>query len=341
MAVRKWQFACSVVIPTFRRANELTRALESADAQNIDDAFEVIVVDNNADGAARAQVRAFAARARRPVRYVHETRPGVSAARNRGLTLAQGELVAFLDDDEEADADWLARLVAAQRASNADAVFGWVEPVCDLPGPSPEDGLRSEGDAAAPIFLAPFARRFDEATGPVPPRLVARLGTGNSLFHRRVLGGERTFDPRFGLSGGEDSALIKRIAAEGRTLIWCREARVREYVLPERVTLAFLLERRFSCGQLRTGHYLSGPERSLRQAAKWMFVGFVQAATGALLAGPSALVAPAFARRMLAEAAGGLGKVLWMEPFLVQRYRRGEEEASNGDDGNDPDPAAV
>ena len=298
----------SVVVPTFERPRALLRTLTSLESQTGGIRYEVIVVDNSPAASARSVVEAHVSR--HPLRYVHEPTPGISAARNRGVGVARGELVAFIDDDQEAAADWLAQLVGCRASHDADAVFGWVEPVL-------EEGATEHGG----LFAAAIARRFDSPSGRIPRRLVAKLGTGNSLFRRRVLG-SAPFDSVFTTSGGEDTALIRRMVNEGACLVWCREARVREHVPASRTTLSSVLERRFSCGQVRTRQHVVGPHRSPSRSALMVVAGALQACGALPLAVLAAPFRRPFAVRMLAEAAAGAGKVLFMEPFFVQRYRR-------------------
>lgn len=89
----------SVVVPTLLEREEgLQGCLRSlADVDYPD--YEVIVVDNRRAGAPPVDLPG--------VRVVRETRPGISAARNRGLEVATGEIVAFTDDDVEVDPGWL------------------------------------------------------------------------------------------------------------------------------------------------------------------------------------------------------------------------------------------
>lgn len=90
----------SVVIPTRDRAGVLPRAIRSALAQTFGD-LEVIVVDDASTDGTPGVVQELAARDAR-VRAVRSDRAaGASAARNRGIALARGEFVAFLDDDDE------------------------------------------------------------------------------------------------------------------------------------------------------------------------------------------------------------------------------------------------
>ncbi|HRJ69989.1 MAG TPA: glycosyltransferase family A protein, partial [Beijerinckiaceae bacterium] len=116
----------SIVIPTYNRNRSLERALASALAQQQtcgSVSLEIIVVDNSPDGNAAAIVAAHAG-GPVAVRSLHEPKTGVANARNAGVAAAQGRWVAFLDDDEEASPDWIARLTETARATGADAVFG-------------------------------------------------------------------------------------------------------------------------------------------------------------------------------------------------------------------------
>jgi GT2 family glycosyltransferase len=107
----------SVVVPTCGDPIVLERCLRSILACDYDE-FEVIVVDNRPDSAAAA-VMLFEQFADDPrVRYVEESRPGASWARNAGLALADGEIVAFADDDVVVDPAWLQRSAAALETSD-------------------------------------------------------------------------------------------------------------------------------------------------------------------------------------------------------------------------------
>ena len=101
----------SVVIPSLlARADGLEACLRSLAELDYPD-YEVIVVDNRPAGAEPVQLAG--------VRVVRETRPGISAARNAGLAEANGELIAFTDDDVEVDAGWL-RAIARRFVEHPD-----------------------------------------------------------------------------------------------------------------------------------------------------------------------------------------------------------------------------
>ncbi len=85
----------SVVIPTYNYAHYLTGAVESALAQTYPDR-EVIVVDDGSTDDTRDRLAPFRGR----IRYVHQENRGLSAARNAGIRVARGALIAFLDSDD-------------------------------------------------------------------------------------------------------------------------------------------------------------------------------------------------------------------------------------------------
>jgi glycosyltransferase involved in cell wall biosynthesis len=85
----------SVIIPTYNRASLVTEAVDSVLAQSFRN-LELIVIDDGSTDETGARLAAYGAR----LRYNRQERSGVSAARNRGLELACGEWVAFLDSDD-------------------------------------------------------------------------------------------------------------------------------------------------------------------------------------------------------------------------------------------------
>ncbi len=110
----------SVIVPTRDRPGYLDVALASVAPQTAAAGGELLVVDDG--GGAEAAIRAVAARhGARCLRLPR--RSGLNAARNAAAAATAGELLAFLDDDIEADPGWLAALLAAADANPASLVF--------------------------------------------------------------------------------------------------------------------------------------------------------------------------------------------------------------------------
>jgi glycosyltransferase involved in cell wall biosynthesis len=106
----------SVVVCTRNRPEGILVALRSLLAMRYRP-FEIVVVDNapSSDATKDAVLAAYGADPR--VRYVREPRPGLSCARNRGLTEASADIVAFTDDDVTVDPWWLHGIVRGFRAA--------------------------------------------------------------------------------------------------------------------------------------------------------------------------------------------------------------------------------
>jgi glycosyltransferase involved in cell wall biosynthesis len=105
----------SVVVPAYNEGGYLGAALTSLAQQRVDFGYEVIVVDNNSTDDTAAVALDHGAV------VLHEPRPGVCAARERGSRAARGTFVVSTDADTIHPSDWLARLDAQFRA-NPDAV---------------------------------------------------------------------------------------------------------------------------------------------------------------------------------------------------------------------------
>ena len=88
----------SVVIPTYNREHTLRRAVQSVLGQTFTD-FEVIVVDDCSTDQTKNLVESF--RDKRIVYVRHDQNAGPGAARNTGIRRARGQLIAFLDSDDE------------------------------------------------------------------------------------------------------------------------------------------------------------------------------------------------------------------------------------------------
>ena len=228
--------AISICVCTFRRPRGLRRLLDSLHAlDSATPSFEVIVVDNGPDGGARAVVDEDAIEQAAPrfsLRYFHEPAQNIARARNRSLDESRGRYIAFIDDDEEAEPGWLLHLWEGLRTHQADCAFGPV--VTHFTGPTPR--------WAPPLFERPRL-----PTGSEQSWQFAR--TGNALVRREALGAPPArFDESFGLSGGEDGELFRRLWARGAKLIAVDEAVVVEHTPPARATLSAIVSRQFRIG---------------------------------------------------------------------------------------------
>jgi succinoglycan biosynthesis protein ExoM len=298
----------SVVIPSYRRPGELERAIDSVLAQQgVDAPYEIVVVDNDAEGSAAPVTRAIAARSAIPIRYVLETRPGISHARNTGVAHATGRYLAFLDDDEEAAPGWLASLFETIRRYGADAAVGPTFP-----------RFPSVNDEVDAYRRGVYTRDAMMPTG--TPLSLWRIG--NSLFDKeRCFVDAEPFIPWLGLTGGEDTVFLRQLTRRGCKMVWCGEALSWETVPADRLEPKYLLRRAFRGAQTTTFVCTVVRPRELGRAAWLMTAGAVQV----VLYGPAALVLKAINHPrwlpFMAKAAGGLGKLLWHPAWHLRMYR--------------------
>lgn len=108
----------SVVIATYKGANRIGNVLERLRSQSQIESlsWEVLVVDNNSTDTTQEVVATYASDFPVPLKYVFEAQQGAAFARSRGATEANGDWIAFLDDDNLPNDDWLFQ--AAQFAQN-------------------------------------------------------------------------------------------------------------------------------------------------------------------------------------------------------------------------------
>ena len=281
----------SICIATYRRIFGLDRLLDSVSRLKVPDGLrvEVIVVDND-PASDPGYAPSPAAAAPFPLRWLREPRRNVAYARNLAVANARGNWIAFVDDDEVVDEGWLAAYWECASEGECD---GWFGPV--LP--------RFES-WYTPWLDASFFERKRYVSGTRITNDGAR--TGNA-FVRSALLRDTRFDPAFGRSRGEDTALFRRLAARGAHFAWCDEAVVHEFVPVERHRPGWLARRAFSGGCVQAqieqelGHI---PSRSaaITQAA---------AAAGVLLVAAAAMLIGGRARALhvLLHAAGQAGKI--------------------------------
>lgn len=195
----------SVIVVAYNAEPTIRACLQALEPQTSPDC-EIIVVDSSGDRTAEIVSREFPFATL--VRSEHRLAPG--AARNRGIRVARGDVIAFVDSDCVANQDWLGLLRQAHRESPAAAIGGAVEPA------NPESVIGWGAYFCEFSAWMPHGRR----------RALRDIPTCNLSYKRWAL--ER-FGP-FRESGYcSDTALNWRLAAAGYPLSFLPELRVAHF----------------------------------------------------------------------------------------------------------------
>ena len=209
----------TVAVCTRDRPEDLNRCLDALTRLEYDN-FEVIIIDN---ASVTAATRDLVETRYRNFRYVREERAGLDWARNTALREADGELIAYTDDDVVVDAGWLRSISAAFADGDVSAVTGLIAP----------HELRTDSQLHFEA-IGGFGRGCIkvwyrvETAGSNPD--VFHLGSGrfgagaNMSFRVKVLRTLGGFDPALDVGsvtqGGGDLDMFFRVLHEGYTLVY-------------------------------------------------------------------------------------------------------------------------
>lgn len=198
----------SIVIATYKRADDLRETLGSLSGLQPDGPWEVIVVDNNSPDGTRGVVEQAAASFPVPLTYLFEKRQGRSPALNAGIRAARGSIIVTTDDDVRVPGDWLNQAADGLARLECDYVGGRVLPIWGAPKPAwiPDHG----GRQWAVIALLDY--------GPEPIEFGSRVPLGvNMAFRREAFDRAGLLDPDTGRRAG---TLLGQEVRE-----WCIRAR--------------------------------------------------------------------------------------------------------------------
>lgn len=227
-----------VCVPTCLRPQMLGECLRSLAKARVPQGYRVqlIVLDNDAEQSAEEVVAA--ASFPFDIRYVCEPRRGLSSVRNRALmeaTNANADYLAFCDDDQIVDENWLCALAEGMQETGADAIAGYVIGIFP--------------DNKPPWWVIPSKRNADEnaktTKGGFPTNLL--------LMKARVFADLR-FDEEFNQTGAEDYDFSRRAMMQGFVCATTGKAKATEEVHPARLALANHFKTQW---QRQTGYVLS------------------------------------------------------------------------------------
>jgi glycosyltransferase involved in cell wall biosynthesis len=191
----------SVIVPVYNdpRIEECILSLLEQDYPK--ELCEIIVVDNKSNGSIQEIIQRF------DVKYVRENRKGSYFARNKGIELASGDVVAFIDADCVADLHWLSQLLDGFKDSNVGGIGGRILKL------KPQTWVQRNGEDLAEQQLTPQYLPFHE-----DPYIV----TANAAYSLALLQELKGFDTQF--QSGGDVDLSWRVQAKGLKIITTPDA---------------------------------------------------------------------------------------------------------------------
>lgn len=255
----------SVVLCTYNRCETLSTALKSLEEQVVPQEvnWEVLVVDNNSKDGTREVTDSFAKRSPGRFKYLFEGRQGKCYALNTAIGVAEGEILAFTDDDVTFDKEWLWHLKRAFDQYGCSGAGGKIVPVflakvpawLDADEPYPFLNALVGLDYGPDSFVWTRKRTFYGANMAFRKEVFVRQG----LF-RLDLG------PTEGnlLGKGEDSEFCDRAFAGGETLMYVSDAIVYHPAEKQRMTKEYFRKWYFNHGRFVARTVNDVPEDTVR-----------------------------------------------------------------------------
>jgi glycosyltransferase involved in cell wall biosynthesis len=201
---------CSVIIPSYNRANWLPRCVDSVRQSGIR-GLEIVVVDDGSTDDTREVIRRLGP----DIRYLYQPHAGVASARNRGARACRGRYLVFLDSDDAWLPDGLERFIELMEAHSEVAV-GFGDVLVGNPGVGYSRMLQRR---AMEVFrrlpcreLAADFRILERRSFFRAMTLRTPIILGATILRRDVFERAGGFDED--LNGGEDWELCMRLAAE-------------------------------------------------------------------------------------------------------------------------------
>ncbi|MDR3217908.1 MAG: glycosyltransferase [Dysgonamonadaceae bacterium] len=262
----------SVVICTYNRAKYLSATLESVARQSYSAAnFEIVIVDNNSTDTTEAVSLAFRDTYKDlNIRYFMEARQGISYGRNKGVSEAKGEFIAFIDDDETIAPDYL-HLLDRFFVDYPDAFLcgGPVVPVLEIAQPH----------WLSPYLMRPITGAYDKGKDIKIVKPKDYPGTGHATFRRDLFiryGGFNTELGRKGnsLLGAEDKDFFLRLIQNGVKCYYFPGAVIYHHIPASKLTDDFFHRISYAIGKserirTRSESKVSFYKRLFSEAVKW------------------------------------------------------------------------
>lgn len=261
----------SAIICTYNRERYICKVLESLLESGEGCDYEVLAVDNNSTDSSAKLILDFAAsHPNFPLRYIKESRQGLSYARNRGIAEAKGDFLLFLDDDAICCKNFLKLLqqrLCSDSLPKIDAWGGKIEPLFE-DGPAPKWLCKWSRSWVSALDMGEREKNFKAKAYPIG----ANMGFSRSCL--QVCG---NFKGELGrsagnLMGAEEKDLFLRVKTKGYSIRYLPQCKVQHIIPQSRCSRDYV--RRFARGvglseRLRCKADGSYPKRIFAETVKW------------------------------------------------------------------------
>jgi hypothetical protein len=219
----------------------------------------IIITDNDIEKSAELTVSELVDRysGTLNISYVHCPSKGLANVRNELLKEAlktQADFIAFIDDDEYPDSEWLNELLVTSLKNNADLTTGPKIPV-----------FESKVPKSISCWFKEHEHENDER--------INHIDTGNLLIRTQsLLKNNVWFDTDFNKTGGEDTYFGYEMIKKGSTIYWSKNAIVYETIPENKSKIRWLITKQYSFANIYT--YIIKRDKDYLKLSRKFFVSF-------------------------------------------------------------------
>jgi glycosyltransferase involved in cell wall biosynthesis len=226
-----------VIIATYNRSKLLKRTLDSLLAACVPEGLSVrvTVADNNSQDETRQVVAGYMSEFGDRVNYLFEGTQGKSYALNSAIAATDGDLIGMIDDDEEIDINWYARVQSAFSKGDVDFIGGACKPRWG--GAQPAWLPKDYSAVIGWIEIGDEVRVYGEGYDGV-------LMGGNAVVRRSMMQRVGSYSTALGRKGErllavEDEDMTERLLAAGARGLYLPDLVIYHYIPPERLTKSY------------------------------------------------------------------------------------------------------
>lgn len=259
----------TICIPTYKRQLMLKKLVEniaSSSNNNSDlNISKIIITDNDIEKSALSTVDELTTRfsGKLNISYIHCATKGLANVRNELLKeglKTESDFIAFIDDDEYPDPEWLNKLLETSLKNDADLTTGPKIPVFE---------------SKVPEYIACWFKEHEHKNN----ERVNHIDTGNLLIRTRsLLKNKVWFDTDFNKTGGEDTYFGYEMLKRGSTIYWSGNAIVFETIPEHKSKIRWLFTKHYSFANIYT--YIIKKDKDYSKLTKKFLVSLIYIVSG-------------------------------------------------------------